>query len=159
MLQRRAEAPPDWRARASDQIAERAAALPQVIAARRVALIDAVKSGDVATVRTLIAQKADVDAAEADGTTALHWAAHLGDAVSTDLLIKAGANVKAATRNGATPFGLACYKGNAAVIERLLVAGEDPNAVVTGEPRAEIGSLMTGAQATGATATGAQEAL
>src|SRR5258706_11897407 len=103
-------------------------------AARRVALIDAVKNGDTATVRTLIAKKVDVNAAEPDGTTALHWAAHLGDAASADLLIKAGANVKAVTRNGATPFALAAYKGNAAVIERLLVAGEDANAVITGEP-------------------------
>ena len=103
-------------------------------AARRVALIDAVKSGNVATVKSLVAQKANVNATEADGTTALHWAAHLNDAVAADLLIKAGANVKAVTRNGATPFALACYKGNAAVIERLLAAGEDPNSVVTGEP-------------------------
>lgn len=103
-------------------------------ATSRVALVDAVKNGDLARVRMLVAQKVDVNAAERDGTTALHWAAHLGDVTSADLLIKAGANVKAVTRDGATPFGLACYKGNAAVITRLLAAGEDPNAIVTGEP-------------------------
>lgn len=103
-------------------------------AARRVALIDAVKNGNVATVKTLLAQKVDVNAAEPDGTTALHWAAHIGNTQMADLLLKAGANVKAATRAGATPFGLACNKGNAGVIELLLAKGENANAVVTGEP-------------------------
>ena len=84
--------------------------------------------------RALLAEPVDVNAAETDGTTALHWAAHLGDAMSADLLLDAGAEVKAATRNGATPFSLACYKGHAAVIERLLEAGEDANAVINGEP-------------------------
>lgn len=73
-------------------------------AARRVALIDAVKNGNVATVKTLLAQKIDVNASEPDGTTALHWAAHIGNTQMADLLIKAGANVKVATRAGATPF-------------------------------------------------------
>ena len=100
----------------------------------KVPLIEAVKQGDVATVRALLAEPVDVNAAETDGTTALHWAAHLGDAMSADLLLDAGAEVKAATRNGATPFSLACYKGHAAVIERLLEAGEDANAVIHGEP-------------------------
>src|SRR5687768_14535956 len=72
-------------------------------AARRVALIDAVKNGEVATVRALLAQKVDVNAAEADGTTALHWASHLGNGQIAEALVKAGANVKAVTRNGATP--------------------------------------------------------
>jgi ankyrin repeat protein len=103
-------------------------------AVRQVPLIEAVKQGNTATLRALLAKKADANEAEPDGTTALHWAAHLGDATAADLLLKAGANAKAVTRNGATPFGLACYKGNAGVIERLLAAGEDANAIVTGEP-------------------------
>ena len=103
-------------------------------AARRVVLVDAVKNGDAAAVRSLVAEKVDVNAAETDGTTALHWAAHLNDLASADLLINAGADIGAVTRNGATPFALACYKGNADVIKRLLVAGADANAVVTGEP-------------------------
>lgn len=103
-------------------------------AARRVALIDAVKNGEVNTVRALIAQKVDVNATEADGTTALHWAAHTGDATIAEMLIKAGANAKAVTRNGATPYALALNKGNARVIELLLKNGEDPKAVIAGEP-------------------------
>jgi ankyrin repeat protein len=99
-----------------------------------VALIDAVKNGDVSTVRSLIAQKVDVNAAEPDGTTALHWAAHMGDSAIAEMLIKAGANVKAVTRDGATPYALALNKGNAQVIELLLKNGEDPKAVIAGEP-------------------------
>ena len=99
-----------------------------------VPLIEAVKRGDAAAVRALLAERVDVDAAEPDGTTALHWAAHLGDAASMDLLIDAGADVRATTRNGATPYSLATYKAHAAVIERLLEAGEDANAVINGEP-------------------------
>lgn len=118
------------------------AAASSEAAARRVALIDAVKNADTATVRSLIAQKVDVNVGEADGTTALHWAAHLGDATSAGLLIKAGANTKAVTRNGATPFALAVYKGNAAVIELLLNAGDSANAVLSGEP-----ALMMAARA------------
>src|SRR5215471_16024043 len=103
-------------------------------AVHEVPLIEAVKHHDAKTVRALIAQKTDVNAAEPDGTTALHWAAYLNDAATTDLLIKAGANVKAATRDGATPFSLACDKGNGEVIARLLAAGEDAKAVIGGEP-------------------------
>ena len=103
-------------------------------AVAKVPLIEAVKQGDVATVRSLLSGQSDVDAAEPDGTTALHWAAHLGDALSADLLLDAGANLNATTRNGATPYSLASYKGHAGVIERFLEAGADPNAEIYGEP-------------------------
>src|SRR5262245_35770511 len=91
-------------------------------AVAKVPLIEAVKAGDVATVKALIAKKVDINAAEPDGTTALHWAAFLDDATVVDLLIKAGAHVTAVTRNGATAFGLACEKGNPAAIQRLVAA-------------------------------------
>jgi ankyrin repeat protein len=97
-------------------------------------LIDAVKQGDAATVRTLIDQGVDVSATEVDGTTALHWAAHLGDATAAALLIDAGVDPKAITRNGATAYALACSKGHPEVIALFLEAGADPNAVITGEP-------------------------
>ncbi len=103
-------------------------------AARAVPLIEAVKRGDVTAVRAMVAQKADVNVTEPDGTTALHWAADLGDVRTIDTLLGAGAKLKVANRYGATPFGLAVARGNAAVVERLLQAGEDANAVVNGEP-------------------------
>ncbi len=40
----------------------------------RPALIDAAKNGDKAALRALLQRKVDVNAAEPDGTTALHWA-------------------------------------------------------------------------------------
>src|SRR5687767_9374587 len=76
-------------------------------AGRDVPLIAAVKTDDLKTVRTLLQQKADVNAPEPDGTTALHWAAHRESLDSATLLIRAGANVKAANRYGVTPLALA----------------------------------------------------
>ena len=61
-------------------------------------LIDAVKRGDASAVRALIAQKAAVNAQEADGSTALHWAVQRDDVPMVELLLAAGADAKAATR-------------------------------------------------------------
>jgi len=88
---------------------------------------DAAQRGDTAAVQTLIAQRTDVNAAQADGATALHWAVYRSDRALVDLLIRAGANVKAANRAGVTPLWLASVNGDAAVIEALLTAGADPN--------------------------------
>ena len=66
--------------------------------------------------RALIQQKADVNAAEADGTTALHWASYRDDAESADLLIRAGAKVNAANDLGATPLWTASMNGSAAMV-------------------------------------------
>jgi ankyrin repeat protein len=90
-------------------------------------LVDAVKKGDVAAVRTLLAKKADVNAAGADTSTPLHWAVEANNLEIANLLIAAGANVNAATRYKITPLSLACENGNAALIERLLQAGVEPN--------------------------------
>ncbi len=71
-------------------------------------LIEAVKDGDADRVRALIAAQVDVNGTDADGTTALHWAANRDDLETTGLLIDAGADVAAANRFGATPLALAC---------------------------------------------------
>jgi uncharacterized protein len=97
------------------------------VAGAEVSLVDAVKAVDKAAVRTLLAQRIDVNAPEPDGTTALHWAANRDDAEVVDLLIRAGANAKAANRYGVTPLWLAAMNGNAATIEMLLKAGADAN--------------------------------
>jgi len=96
-------------------------------AAGDVPLIEAVKRSDVAAVRTLIAQRTDVNAVEADGSTALHWAVRGRDAATVDLLLKAGANARAATRYNITPLALASANGDAVSVERLLKAGADAN--------------------------------
>ena len=96
-------------------------------AAEDVPLIEAVKQQDTARVRALLDQGADVDAPQADGATALHWAAYRDDLDTTNLLIGAGANVNAANELGAAPLWLAANNGSARMVERLLEAGADPN--------------------------------
>ena len=91
------------------------------------ALIEAVRAGDPAQVRALIAGGVDVDAADADGATALHWAA-FDDAVEIGrALVEAGARVDAATRFGATPIALAAENASVAFLTVLLDAGADPD--------------------------------
>ena len=91
-------------------------------------LVQAVKSADLPALRALLNQSIDVNAAEADGTTALHWAVHRSDLAAADMLLRAGAKVNAANRYGVVPLTLACENGHAGVIERLLQAGADVNA-------------------------------
>jgi len=93
-------------------------------------LADAVKDGDRAAALALL-KHSDVNAPEADGTTALHWAARQDDGDMADRLIKAGANVKAANRYGVTPLYLACVNGSAPMIAKLLDAGADANSATT----------------------------
>jgi ankyrin repeat protein len=94
-------------------------------------LIDAVKAGDRAAALAMIERRADVNAPEADGTTALHWAVQQNDLEIVDRLIRAGANVNARNEYGSTPMSEAAVTGSALLIERLLKAGADvesPNA-------------------------------
>ena len=90
-------------------------------------LVEAVKSGDAAAVKALLQAKADGNSAEADGTTALHWAVRRGDLATVDLLLKAGAKASTANRYGVTPLYLASANGDAVTVARLLDAGADPN--------------------------------
>ena len=96
-------------------------------AASKSEVADAAARGDIAAVRALVAQKADVNAPQADGATALHWAVFKGNKEIADMLLRAGANPKAANREGSTPLWLASVNGDAAMIEALLAAGADPN--------------------------------
>src|SRR5262249_19324214 len=86
-------------------------------------IADAAMRGDLETVRTLLRQNANVNAPQADGTTALHWAVRRDDSGMTDMLLKAGANTSAANREGATPMLLAAVNGSAPLIEKLVAAG------------------------------------
>jgi len=84
---------------------------------------DAVMKGDTASLRTLIEHKADVNAPQVDGATALHWAVHRDNGEAADLLIKAGAKIDVANREGVTPLAMASLYGSAAMVDRLLSAG------------------------------------
>ena len=88
---------------------------------------DAAMNKDKAALKTLLQKKADVNAAQADGATALQWAAREDDAEMADTLIKAGANAKAANREGATPLYEACVNGSAPMVQKLLKAGAGAN--------------------------------
>ena len=99
-------------------------------AAGSATLIDAAKSADKDALRALLKQGANVNAAQADGTTALHWASYRDDMEIADLLIKAGAKVNAANDLGATPLWSACQNGSSAMVKRLLQAGANPNAAL-----------------------------
>ncbi len=96
-------------------------------------LVEAVQNGDQETVRSLL-QQADVNASQADGATALHWAAHRDDLETAGLLLRAGADASAANDYGVTPLSLACTNRSAAMAGKLLEAGANPSAAqLTGE--------------------------
>jgi ankyrin repeat protein len=106
-------------------------------------LVAAAKNGDGAGVRTLLKEQPTlVNVAEADGTTALHWATDHDDTATAEALIRAGAKVKTANRYGVTPLYSAAVNGNATMIELLLKAGADANAAL---PEGET-ALMTAAR-------------
>jgi uncharacterized protein len=97
-------------------------------AAETSAVADAAMKGDTGALRALLAQKGvDVNAPQADGATAIQWAAYRNDLEMADMLIAAGANVKLANRDGVTPMWLAAQNGSAGMLAKLIAAGADPN--------------------------------
>ena len=116
-------------------------------AAGRVPLVDAAGRGDLATVRTLLAQEADVNAAGEDGLTALHAAVHAERLDVADALLRAGARASAKDRYGLTPLYLASLNGSVPLIQRLLDGGADPNATDPGGETPLMTATRTGAVA------------
>jgi len=104
------------------------AVLPGISSAADQRLINAAKSGDETAVRSLLKQHVDVNAAAADGSTALHFAAYADSVSLADSLIRAGAHVDAANDLGSTPLHLACDNGSPAMVNRLLAAKANANA-------------------------------
>ena len=103
-------------------------------AAADATVVDAAERQDVEALQALIADGADVNVAQADGATALQWAAHWDDFDTVDLLLNAGADANAANDLGVTALMLACENGSESVVERLLESDADPNAMMsTGE--------------------------
>src|SRR5258708_37301074 len=90
-------------------------------------LADALERRDAAAGQALLNGRADVNAAQPDGATPLHWAAHWNDLSTVDRLIRAGADVNRANANGITPLSLACENASGAVAKRLLAPGTQTN--------------------------------
>jgi ankyrin repeat protein len=118
-----------------------------VAAADRQPLLEAARKTDRAAVRQLLNRGARVDAAEGDGTTALHWASDRDDLATADLLIRAGANVNAANDLGATALWAASVNGSAAMVGRLLQAGADPNRALPSGETALMAACRSGSAA------------
>ena len=107
-------------------------------------LADAAEIMDREGIRALLEEPADVNAAQVDGMTALHWAARHDDLGMAKLLVRAGADVSAANRYGVTPLTLACTNGNPALVELLLDAGANPNTTLPGGETALMAAARTG---------------
>jgi len=102
------------------------------LGAERATLADAAEHRDMARVRALLEARVDVNAAQIDGTTALHWAAYHDDAETAALLVRAGAHVNAVNRNGVAPLSVAYSNGSSGVAQLLLTAGADANTTTKG---------------------------
>ena len=101
-------------------------------AADKATLADAAEQRNRALIRELLATGADVNAAQVDGMTALHWAVYNDDAETAGLLVRSRANVNATNRYGVPPLFIACTNGNATLVRLLLDAGANANASLPG---------------------------
>jgi ankyrin repeat protein len=110
-------------------------------------LADAAERQDWNAARHLLAEHTDVNAAQADGMTALHWATYHDNADAVRSMVEAEADVKATNRYGVTPLSIACTNGNAEIVKRLLQTGADPNARLRGGETALMTAARTGVPA------------
>lgn len=113
------------------------AALPGIAAATD--LTEAAKRGDNEAMAALLKAGADVNGAEPDGSTALHWAAYVDDVKGVELLLRKGADPMARTLDGSLPLTLAAMTGDATLLDKLIDAGADVNAML---PHGETALMM-----------------
>jgi ankyrin repeat protein len=107
-------------------------------------LANAVEKQDKAAIHRLLARQVDVDGAQADGMTALHWAVYLDDLETAEAIVRAGAKVDLANRYGVTPLSIACTNGNSKMVDRLLASGANPNATLLGGETVLMTAARTG---------------
>jgi ankyrin repeat protein len=105
---------------------------------------DAAQNKDLSALRALVQRKTDVNVAQPDGTTALHWAVMWNNDEAVTLLLHAGANATARNRYGATPLSEAVTAGSTTMVEALLKAGADAKTLTTEDGETV---LMTAARA------------
>src|SRR6185503_2685293 len=106
-------------------------AMPAVAFAAGSDAADAAQRHDIAALRAMVTKRVNVNTPQADGTTALHWAAHWNDVEAVTLLLGAGANAATMNRFGASPLSEAATSGNAGLVKALLDAGADAKALST----------------------------
>jgi ankyrin repeat protein len=111
-------------------------------------LLDAARAGDTRGARALLTRGADANSADADGSTALHWAVENDDADLTSALLAAGARARATNRHGIAPLHLAATNGNAAIALALIAAGADVNGATPGGEAPLMMAARTGDAAT-----------
>lgn len=107
-------------------------------------LANAMQAKSLDRVRELIANGADVNAKQADGMTALHWACYHDDAQSTAALIAAGATVDATNDYDIPPLYVACQNGNVEIVKCLLAAGADAKRKIPGDETCLMVAARTG---------------
>ena len=121
-----------------------AAVEPSPTSTTNAELPHAAERQDWPAVARLLNEGSPPNAAQPDGTTALHWAAYWGDTPATEQLLNRGADPDAATRYNVRPLSIAAEAGNATLVEALLDAGADPNARLAGGSTALMIAARTG---------------
>ena len=121
--------------------------LPLAATAQEALIADAVERRDATATQLLLRQKAAINAAQIDGMTALHWAAHHDDLATVNQLLEAGAKADVKNRYQVTPLHSACLNGNGSMTKALLKAGADPNATLPEGETALMTAARTGAPA------------
>ncbi|MEW4528139.1 ankyrin repeat domain-containing protein [Maioricimonas sp. JC845] len=107
-------------------------------------LVDAAEAADWKQVTALLESGDQVNAAQVDGTTALHWAVWHDATEAALQLIEAGADIDARNRYDVTPLSLACQNGNGTLVAKLLQAGADANTALPGGETALMTACRTG---------------
>ena len=125
-------------------VAAAAVALQLQAAGSAAPVADAAERGLVAKLQDLLGQGTDPNGSQADGMTALHWAAYRDDLHSARQLLEAGADPTTRNRYGVGPLSLACENGSREMVESLLRAGADPNASLNGGETALMTAARTG---------------
>lgn len=107
-------------------------------------LADAAQHRNFDVIRALLEQGADVDAVQADGMTALHWAVWHDELTIAQLLIEHGADVNVQNRYGVPPLSLACRNGHGEIVNLMLQSGADANVSLRGGETVLMTAARTG---------------